>query len=109
MIPNLESVQSIFSKMQSEGLDINKPLKWGFFFIDKNKESLLKVFNELKDYQYTIESLHESDDGRWVLQVSKIETLLPEKLHRRNISFNELAEHFNVELYDGWDVGPVEN
>jgi hypothetical protein len=54
-----------------------------------------------------MESLHEADDKSWVLQVSKSEVLDPEKLHKRNISFNQLAEYCEVELYDGWDVGKV--
>jgi hypothetical protein len=32
------------------------------------------------------------------------EILTPEKLHKRNIAFNELARHCEVELYDGWAV-----
>ncbi len=105
---NIDNLREIFSRMVRDGLDVEKPLKWGFFFLDKSKENLMKVFAELSDHGYTVQELHQTDDGMWVLQVSKTETLDFEKLHRRNIAFNELAEHCNVSLYDGWDVGPVE-
>ncbi|MBF9222085.1 ribonuclease E inhibitor RraB [Hymenobacter ruricola] len=108
MNASLESVVDMFRKMEANGWDINSALKWGFFFFDKDKDKLLDVFSELEDSQYKIEELHQADAGDWVLQVSKIDTLTPEKLHRRNLAFNELAAHCGVELYDGWDVGKVE-
>ena len=104
MKSNLENLKVIFKKMQRDGFDISKPLKWGFFFFDNEKEKLLNVFEELKDHNYVKESLEITDDGKWKLYVTKIEILEMEKLYRRNIAFNELAEHCNVDLYDGWDV-----
>ena len=52
--------------------------------------------------------LHGADDGAWVLQVSKTEVLAADKLHRRNLAFNDLAAHCGVDSYDGWDVGKPE-
>lgn len=108
MNASLESVNEMFRKMEAEGWNVNAHLKWGFFFFDKDKDKLLNVFSELEESSYSIEELHQADDGDWILQVSKIDTLTPEKLHRRNIAFNELADRCDVELYDGWDVGKVE-
>src|SRR5205823_4593795 len=90
---NLESVQTTLAKMAADGWDTNAPLKWGFFFAHSSKEPLLKVVTELKDHEYHVESIHQSEDETWVLQVSKTEVLAAEKLHRRNIAFNELAAH----------------
>jgi len=44
------------------------------------------------------------NDTEWTLHASKIDTLTPELLHKRNIAFNELADYCEVSLYDGWDV-----
>ncbi|GAB2863772.1 ribonuclease E inhibitor RraB [Hymenobacter ruber] len=104
----LGPIKNMFRKMTAEGWDVNSALKWGFFFIDKDKNKLLEIFTELEDHSYSIEEFHQADDGNWVLQVSKIDTLTPEKLHRRNLAFNELAIQYGVDLYDGWDVGKVE-
>ena len=90
--------------MSDDGFDITKPLKWGFFFFDSYRAKLLKVYDELKEQGYKQEDLNRTDDGEWRLYVSKIDTLTPEKLHKRNIAFNELAQYHDVTLYDGWDV-----
>lgn len=101
----LGNVKNMSRKMTADGWDTNSTLKWGFFFIDKDKDKLLDVFAELEEHSYHIEELHQADDGDWVLHVSKTDILTPEKLLRRNIAFNDLATQCDVESYDGWDVG----
>jgi len=93
--------------MKNDGWDVSKDLKWGYFFFDKNRENLIKLFELIKDRNYTVESLHQNDSDYWVLYISKIETHTPESLHNRNMAMNELAEFLNVELYDGWEVEPI--
>jgi hypothetical protein len=104
MESNIENINQIFYKMKENGWDTTQPLKWGFFFIGQHKKNLIKIYEELKDYSYTLENIHQTDDGVWVLQASKTEALLPDKLHQRNISFNDLAIAYDS-IYDGWDVG----
>ncbi|WP_343307863.1 ribonuclease E inhibitor RraB [Chitinophaga niabensis] len=103
MLPDLDNLLILFEKIHKGGFDTSKELKWGFFFVNDNKEGLERVFDELKDHGYLMEKL-ESDDEEWTLQVSKVDILTAEKLHKRNIAFNALAAHCNVDLYDGWDV-----
>lgn len=103
---NLENLINVFNKMSDDGWDINSPSKWGFFFFSNSKETSENIFKEMKDYNYVIEDLYQNDDV-WILHVSKTETLKPEKLHGRNIQFNELAEAYNS-IYDGWDVSKVD-
>jgi hypothetical protein len=104
MESNLENIKNIFSKMQEDGRDISQALKWEYFFVSQEEERLKQIYKELKDHKYLLESIHQTDDKRWVLQASKTEILAPEKLHKRNISFNELAEHYKS-IYDRWNVG----
>lgn len=103
MQPDFDNLLALFEKMHTDVFDTSKELKWGFFFFNNNKEGLECVFNELKDHGCRMEAL-TSDDGECKLQVSKIDVLTAEKLHKRNIAFNALAGHCNVDLYDGWDV-----
>ncbi len=102
---SLERLLAMFAMMEADGFNASTTMKWGFFFVHSSEEPLNAVFAELKNHNYTFESLHQADSGKWVLQVSKTEVLSAEKLHRRNMAFNDLAEHCGVELYDGWDVG----
>ena len=110
MIPNLDNLIELFHKMQADGFDTNSPLKWGFYFVDTDKEKLKRVFLELKDKNYILEKIYLVDDSdtEWTLHASKIDTLTPEKLHKRNMAFNELADYCKVSLYDGWDVEKIQ-
>ena len=91
--------------MQANGFDISSPLKWGFYFTDGDETKLRLVYAELESSSYVLEGISRIDDNKyWTLFASKIDILTPEKLHRRNLAFNELANYCAVELYDGWDV-----
>lgn len=84
--------------------DLKSPLKWSFYFIDNDKMQLKRLYEELKDHDYKIEKLEKNDQNEWVLKVSKVDILTADKLYRRNVAFNELAEFCDVQLYDGWEV-----
>ena len=88
--------------MEAEGWNTKAPLKYGFYFVDSNKQKLQLVYNELKDSTYTLEKIYLSDDKKWTLHASKIDWLLPEKLNKRNITLNELADYCEIEcMMDG--------
>lgn len=107
MQSDLNRLIATFDKMNNDGFDTDNYLKWGFFFIDKNENNLRMLFEELEGSGYKFESIREYDKDNLMLYVIKIDILSPEKLHKRNIAFNELAEHFSVSLYDGWDVEKI--
>ena len=75
--------------------------------MDSDPEPLRRIVKELDGHNYLVERLEQADNGTWVLAVSKCEILAVDKLHRRNLAFNDLAEHCGAALYDGWDVGPI--
>ncbi|GAB3892379.1 hypothetical protein GCM10028803_05140 [Larkinella knui] len=100
----LHRVEEYFQKMELEGFNTKSPLKWSFYFVHTNSGELQDVYAELKDHSYHLDYLNETEDGLWQLKVSKIEVLTPDKLHRRNLAFNELANYCSVDTYDGWEV-----
>ncbi|MGI4867283.1 MAG: ribonuclease E inhibitor RraB [Janthinobacterium lividum] len=106
MNSSLQNLEELFSQMQRDGLDTSLTMKWGFFFLDKNKKKLAEVFTELEDSNYKLESIYKAETSSklWTLHVSKLDILTPEKLHKRNLAFNNLADHCEIALYDGWDV-----
>ena len=104
MKADLPQLQDIFLQMAIDGFDTNNSLKWGFYFVHSNKVQLVELYAELIDHNYVMEELRLDEEKDWWLHVSKIDTLTPEKLHKRNLAFNELASGCGVELYDGWDV-----
>jgi hypothetical protein len=56
MISNIENLIALFNKMNRDGFDTNNPLKWGFYFVDRDKQKLQKAFEELKEEGYTLEN-----------------------------------------------------
>ena len=104
MQTDLQQIQDIFIKMAEDGFNTKGSLKWCFYFIDTSKDKLETLYKELTDHKYIIENFDQNGENEWSLRVSKIESLTPEKLHKRNIAFNELADYYNIKLYDGWDV-----
>ncbi len=108
MTSDINRLTHTFRNMNSDGFDTAGYLKWGFFFVDTNKEHLLAVFEELQGSGYNLGSIGEREGGLWQLYVTKIDILTPEKLHKRNLAFNELAQYCSVQLYDGWDVERIE-
>ena len=104
MIADFPSTKKLMAGMEQSGVDFSKPLKWRFFFYDEERPKLNRLFEELSDDKYALESIAESREGEWVLEVSKIDTLSAEKLHRLNMMLNDLAEAYDVQLYDGWDI-----
>lgn len=103
MKANEENINIIYSKMVKDGWHVTLPLKWGFFFIGNAKGSLQEVFTELVEHNYQCEHIQQNENNEWVLRVTKIETVPSDKLHRRNLAFNELAAAYDC-CYDGWDV-----
>lgn len=78
-------------------------LKWGGSFFSNSEENLKDIYSELVDHDYEVVEVHQNEDCKWVLQVCKTEVLAADKLYRRCVSFNELAESFDS-YFDGWDV-----
>lgn len=108
MISSLDNLEIIFSKIQFDGFDSNFPLKWGFYFVDQSKDKLESVYDELKEKGYKQEGICKiNGESKWTLHASKIDILTPEKLHKRNQAFNNLADYCEIELYDGWDVEKI--
>lgn len=102
------SIDGMYSKMAQDGWDTFAPLKWGYYFMAGWEEALKLIHRELADSRYLLESIHQSEgeDGGWTMFVSKVETLPADKLFRRCMAFNELADEYGA-LFDGWDVERV--
>jgi Regulator of ribonuclease activity B len=108
MLSDLNRLIATFEQMEKDGFDTKQQLRWGFFFIDSDEIKLRNLYKELIESGYALTSLEKTDNPHlWALYVNKIDVLSPEKLHKRNIAFNQLAEHCGVELYDGWDVEKI--
>ncbi len=101
----LEQINSVFTKMHEGGVDTNQPLLYGYFYFDKDPAKLETVKEHLVNEGYTFVRLEPVDDTQFILHVEKIEVHTPKTLLEREIYLDELAYKYDIELFDGWDVG----
>lgn len=105
----LTQCQDLFLQMKSQpGLSGDGPLLWGYFFTDPDRKRLEPVAEHLAAQGYRVVDINPTDGTVFFLHVEKVEAHTPQSLHDRNTSFYDLARQFDVESYDGMDVGPAE-
>ncbi|MFA9214546.1 MAG: ribonuclease E inhibitor RraB [Candidatus Methylacidiphilales bacterium] len=99
------SINSIFDKMELQGVDTKKPLLYGFFFYDKDKFKLEKLKDELVKNNYKVVRLEITEKQLFILHVEKVEIHSRTSLFDRENQLDKLSKKFQVATYDGWDVG----
>lgn len=87
-------------------MEYYRATEMGYFFFSEAEDKLLQVYAELVGHGYRLEDF-ERRDSAWMLHVSKSEALPADKLYRRCLAFNTLAEACQAD-FDGWDVGKAE-
>jgi hypothetical protein len=90
------------------------PMLWGYFFTDGVPGRLERLSARLQADGYRFVELFDADVDADVapyrfLHVERAETHSVSSLHERNAELYALAEEFDVDAYDGMDVGPLAN
>ena len=103
----LSQLSDMFANMRANPKwNVDGPLLWGYFFTDPKPKKLEPVAQELGAAGYRIVDIYPTDDkATYVLHVEKVEHHTPESLNKRNQEFEQLAEKYHLESYDGMDVG----
>ena len=109
----LEQLEEMFASIAAGSKwDMSKPMLWGYFFTDISRAKLEAAIPELASQGYRIvdmfvPDLDEGEEEYWFLHVEKHEVHTPESLHARNAELYALADRYELESYDGMDVGPI--
>lgn len=98
-------IDTIFDEMELQGVDIKKPLLYGYYFYDKDQSKLEKLKDELLKDKYRLVRLEKAEDQEFLLQVEKVEIHSRASLLERENQLEQLSKTFQVASYDGWDVG----
>lgn len=91
--------------MELQGVNTKKPLLFGYFFYDKEKSKLENLKNELLKKNYKLVRLEIAEKKEYILHVEKVEIHTRASLLDRENQLENLSKKFNIESYDGWDVG----
>jgi hypothetical protein len=107
MIP-LEQLQEMFGNIRrTTKWNVDGPLLWGYFFTDSAPERLRKAGEFLAGKGYRLVGINENEPEFFVLHVERVETHSAETLFARNKELTGVADRFDLESYDGMDVGPA--
>jgi Regulator of ribonuclease activity B len=106
----IEMLKEMFANMrETPELDVDGDLLWGYFFTDTNPDKLKPIQNYLVDSGYRFVDLYLTEDGdTFFLHVEKIEHHTPQSLYQRNLELDKLADKYQIDSYDGMDVGPAQ-
>lgn len=92
--------------------DIDDVCRWSFFFVDADRERLIKAGEELERAGYEFVGLlepgEEDDDQETIyLRVDRVEHHTVDSLMSRNEELYAFAASHGLANYDGMDVGAV--
>ncbi len=101
-----EGIDTIFTEMEANGIDTDSELLYGFYFLDENKIDLEVLMDHLKTIDFKLARLEKLEDSdKFMLHVEKVAVFSRETLYYQELEMMDLAKRYNVETYDGWDVG----
>jgi tetratricopeptide (TPR) repeat protein len=100
-----EKINSIFDKIELQGVDTKQSLLYGYFFFDNDKSKLETLKSELIRQSYNIAELARRPSGVFILHVEKVEQHTRQTLYDREEKLRRLAINYGVASYDGFDVG----
>ena len=111
----LNGIREIFAEAkQEDNWNTDEPMLYSFYFVDKSVDKLEKLGLKLEADGYDFIDIFELGDeetekstGEYLLHIDKIEVHTPESVARRNVEFQKLADEFEIEFYDGWEVGEI--
>lgn len=106
---SIEQLEQMFWNMKNKsGWNATGDLLWGYFFTDVKPKKLEPLAAHLVELGYRFVSIYETDDRSTnFLHVERVEAHTPASLFILNAQMNALASQFDVDSYDGMDVGPL--
>ena len=92
--------------------DIDGKCLWGYFFCEKDRSKLMAAVPVLEKMGYRFVGIMEptpqdDDQATLTLHVEKEEVHSVDSLFARNTELYRFADEFDLEDYDGMDVGPI--
>ena len=111
----LEGIREIFNTARTEdGWNPDDEMLYSYYFVGKDVEKLESLGLDLEKQGYDFIDIFELGDeetnestGEYLLHIDKVETHTPDSLAARNVEFQQIADEYEIESYDGWEFGEV--
>ncbi|WP_133406000.1 ribonuclease E inhibitor RraB [Parashewanella tropica] len=102
-----------FTQQAEANFDIDEVCRWSYFFGDTSEQKLTKLGSYLESEGYEpigfLEAGEEDENPDLIfLRVDMEEKHTVDSLYQRNQTFFALVKEYEVESYEGMDVGPVD-
>lgn len=109
-----ELVVQMFEEMQSEGVNTDLEMVWGYYFTDSNVDKLESAVPSLEERGFEfVEMLEtEPEDGEdkfFILHMERVESHNVDSLDKLNQELESFAAELGLESYDGMDVAPFDD
>lgn len=92
--------------------DIDQPCRWSYFVIDADRAKLTQAGRYLQQQGYEVVGFlnprPEDNQQTVLLRFDRVERHTPESLLARNSELYKLAIDFDLDGYDGMDVGAID-
>ena len=99
-------------KSGSSSWNIDETCRWSYFFVDADLKKFGRVSDHLERLGYeivgTLDPGPTDENPVYYLRVDKVERHTPQSLHELNQQLYSVAKQFDVQDYDGMDVGAVD-
>jgi hypothetical protein len=105
----VDKIEELFNNMKSSGVNTDNEMLYGYFFTNQTSEKLEKLADQLKGEDYNFVDIHQDDSMLFWLHVERIEKHNPKSLFARNKELYKLAENYEVDSYDGFDIGNADS
>jgi hypothetical protein len=111
----LEGIAEIFATARTEdGWNLDEEMLYSYFFVDTDIDKLETLGLDLEKRGYDFIDIFQLGDeetdkptGEYLLHIDKVEIHTPESLAVRNVEFQQLADEYEIDSYDGWEFGEV--
>jgi regulator of RNase E activity RraB len=111
----LEGIREIFETARTEdGWNPEAEMLYSYYFVGKDVDKLETLGLDLEKQGYDFIDIFELGDektekptGEYLLHIDKVESHTPDSLAARNVEFQNLADEYEIESYDGWEFGEV--
>jgi hypothetical protein len=100
-----DKIEEFYSNMHKNGVNTDTLMLYGYFFTNSTPEKLEMVAEELKGQDFKYVDIYQDEDNLYWLHMERTEIHNSKSLFELNQKLYSIADKYQIESYDGFDVG----